>query len=137
LDHTYAPEVQRRLSGQLKPKGCTWHIDETFVKIAGRWMYLFRAVDSRGQTLDFYLSQTRDRQQNAFCNKLWRIQTIQRHTFLLATLYEAIPPRFGALQREGRRRHLADIGPAVTRIIASNPITGISNDDCVHAGPAN
>src|SRR5690349_3633737 len=47
---TYAPEVQRRLRGQLKPKGSTWDIDETFVRIAGRWMYLFRAVDSSGQT---------------------------------------------------------------------------------------
>src|SRR5437867_4119565 len=59
---TYAPEVQRRLRGQVKPKGSTWHMDETFVRIAGRWMYLFRAVDSSGQTVDFYLSETRDRE---------------------------------------------------------------------------
>jgi IS6 family transposase len=57
---TYAPEVQRRLRGQLKPKGSTWHMDETFVRTAGRWRYLFRAVDSGGQTVDFYLSETRD-----------------------------------------------------------------------------
>ena len=70
VDHTtiwrwiqrYAPEIQRRLQGQLKPKGSTWHMDETFVRIAGRWMYLFRAVDSNGQTVDFYLSETRDRE---------------------------------------------------------------------------
>jgi transposase-like protein len=37
-------------------------MDETFVRIAGRWMYLFRAVDSSGQTVDFYLSKTRDRE---------------------------------------------------------------------------
>ena len=37
-------------------------MDETFVRIAGKWMYLFRAVDSQGQTVDFYLSQTRDRE---------------------------------------------------------------------------
>jgi transposase-like protein len=37
-------------------------MDETFVRIAGRWMYLFRAVDSGGQTVDFYLSGTRDRE---------------------------------------------------------------------------
>jgi transposase, IS6 family len=49
---TYAPEVQRRLRGQLKPKGSTWHMDETFVRIAGRWRYLFRAVDSSWQTVD-------------------------------------------------------------------------------------
>jgi transposase-like protein len=36
-------------------------MDQTFVRIAGRWMYLFRAVDSGGQTVDFYLSETRDR----------------------------------------------------------------------------
>jgi IS6 family transposase len=37
-------------------------MDETFIRIAGKWMYLFRAVDSYGQTVDFYLSETRDRQ---------------------------------------------------------------------------
>jgi transposase-like protein len=43
-------------------KSSTWHVDETFVRIAGRWLYLFRAVDNRGQTVDFYLSETRDRE---------------------------------------------------------------------------
>jgi transposase-like protein len=37
-------------------------MDETFVRVAGRWLYLFRAVDSHGQTVDFYLSETRDRE---------------------------------------------------------------------------
>jgi transposase-like protein len=36
-------------------------MDETFVRVAGKWMYLFRAVDVGGQTVDFYLSETRDR----------------------------------------------------------------------------
>ena len=70
VDHTtiwrwvqrYGPEVHRRLRENLKPKSSTWHIDETFVRIAGRWLYLFRAVDGHGQTADFYLSQTRDRE---------------------------------------------------------------------------
>ena len=53
---TYGPEVLRRLRGQVKRKSSTWHIDETFVRVAGRWMYLFRAVDG-GQTVDFYLSE--------------------------------------------------------------------------------
>jgi transposase-like protein len=35
-------------------------MDETFVRIDGRWMYLFRAVDSHGETVDFYLPETRD-----------------------------------------------------------------------------
>ena len=37
-------------------------MDETFVRIAGRWLYLFRAVDGHGQTVDFYLSESRDRE---------------------------------------------------------------------------
>ena len=50
---TYGPEVHRRLGGEVKRKSSTWHMDETFVRVAGRWMYLFRAVDSGGQTVDF------------------------------------------------------------------------------------
>jgi len=70
VDHTtiwrwtqvYGPEVYRQLRGNVKRKSATWHVDETFVRIAGRWMYLFRAVDGAGQTVDFYLSETRDRE---------------------------------------------------------------------------
>jgi transposase-like protein len=50
------------LKGELKRKSTTWHMDETFVRLAGRRLYLFRAVDSGGQTVDFYLSETRDRE---------------------------------------------------------------------------
>src|ERR1051326_6711476 len=70
VDHTtiwrwvqrYGPEIHRRLRGNLKTKSPTWHMDETFVRIAGRWLYLFRAVDGHGQTVDFFLSETRDRE---------------------------------------------------------------------------
>ena len=70
VDHTtiwrwvqrYGPEVHRRLRGNVKQKSSTWHMDETFVRIAGRWQYLFRAVDGQGQTVDFYLSETGDRE---------------------------------------------------------------------------
>lgn len=59
---TYGPEIYRRLQGAVKRKSATWHMDETFVRISGKWLYLFRAVDSAGQTVDFYLSETRDRE---------------------------------------------------------------------------
>jgi len=38
----------------------SWRVDETYVKVKGRWTYLYRAVDSRGQTIDFMLSTKRD-----------------------------------------------------------------------------
>jgi transposase-like protein len=62
LVQAYAPEIRKRLQGQVKPKSSTWHMDETFVRVGGKQMYLFRAVDSYGQTVDFYLSETRDRE---------------------------------------------------------------------------
>jgi transposase-like protein len=68
VDHTtvwrwvqrYAPELNRRVRRDLKRTGTSWRIDETSVRVAGRWMYLLRAVDSSGATLDFYLSENRD-----------------------------------------------------------------------------
>ena len=102
---TYAPEVQRRLRGQLKPKGSTWHIDETFVKIAGHWKYLFRAVDSGGHTVDFYLSETRDREaakcfrQRALANPDNR----PPHVFARDRL-RSYPAAIRELQKEGRLR---------------------------------
>ena len=59
---TYGPVVYQRLKGNVKYKTTTWHMDETYVRVGGRWMYLFRAVDSHSDTVDFYLSETRDRQ---------------------------------------------------------------------------
>ncbi|MFF2588876.1 IS6 family transposase [Peribacillus butanolivorans] len=40
----------------------SWRVDETYIKVKGQWMYLYRAVDSKGNTIDFYLSELRDKQ---------------------------------------------------------------------------
>ena len=44
-----------------KPVGRSWRCDQTYVKVSGRWMYLYRAVDERGQTVESHLSRTRDK----------------------------------------------------------------------------
>ncbi|MBG9537545.1 DDE-type integrase/transposase/recombinase, partial [Bacillus thuringiensis] len=44
----------------LKPTNDSWRVDETYLKIKGKKMYLYRAVDSEGNTIDFYLSQRRN-----------------------------------------------------------------------------
>jgi len=58
----YAPELEKRCRPHLKTTTDSWRVDETYVKIKGVWMYLYRAVDSQGNTLDFHLSPTRDAQ---------------------------------------------------------------------------
>ena len=68
VDHTtvwrwvqrYAPELSRRVRRELRQTGRSWRADETYIRVAGRWMYLYRAVDSTGATIDFYLSPSRD-----------------------------------------------------------------------------
>jgi len=56
----YSPEIDKRSRPHLKSTNDSWRVDETYVKISGKWMYLYRAVDSTGQTLDFLLNQTRN-----------------------------------------------------------------------------
>ena len=45
---------------RLRPSNGSWRVDETYVRVKGRWAYLYRAVDSRGQTIDFLLAAKRD-----------------------------------------------------------------------------
>ena len=54
------------LSGQLRSKrrgraGRSWYIDETYVKVSGRWCYLYRAIDHDGELIDSMLSEHRDK----------------------------------------------------------------------------
>ena len=68
VDHTtlfrwvqaYAATLERRVRAHLRPCTGSWRVDETYIKIKGIWTYLYRAVDSRGQTIDFLLSVRRD-----------------------------------------------------------------------------
>ena len=69
VDHTtiyrwvqrFAPEIEKRLRWQWRRPGSgSWRIDETYVKVRGKWAYLYRVVDKFGDTIDFYLSATRN-----------------------------------------------------------------------------
>jgi transposase-like protein len=80
VDHTtiyrwvqqYAPELEKRCRPHMKTCNDSWKVDETYIKIKKVWFYLYRAVDSEGNTIEFLLSQTRDAEaaKRFFCRAL-------------------------------------------------------------------
>ncbi|MFC7544756.1 IS6 family transposase [Siccirubricoccus deserti] len=68
VDHTavfrwiqaYALDLEKRARPSLRLSNGSWRVDETYIRVKGRWTYLYRAVDSRGQTIDFLLAAKRD-----------------------------------------------------------------------------
>ncbi len=56
----YAPELHRRCRRELRMTNRSWRVDETYLRVGGKWTYLYRAVDSTGATIDYLLSARRD-----------------------------------------------------------------------------
>jgi transposase, IS6 family len=85
VDHTtlfrriqaYAVEPEKRIRPHLRMSNGSWRVDETDVKVKGRRKYLYRAVDSHGQTIDFLLSATRDAEA---AKRFFRKALAQPHT---------------------------------------------------------
>jgi transposase-like protein len=55
----YAPEIEKRVRPYQGPRPGSWRVDETYVRVGGKWKYLFRAVDKHGQLIAFMLSDRR------------------------------------------------------------------------------
>ena len=52
----YAPILNRRIRREMRQPNRSWRLDETYLRAAGKWTYLYRAIDSAGDTIDFMLS---------------------------------------------------------------------------------
>jgi len=52
----YAPVLNQRVRRELRRPNRSWRVDETYVKVAGNWAYLYPAVDSAGETIEFMSS---------------------------------------------------------------------------------
>ncbi len=110
VDHTtiyrwvqrYAPELEKRCKPHLNTTNDSWRVDETYVKVKKVWMYLYRAVDSQGNTLEFLLSATRDGEaaQRFFSKTLAAPHTTPPRV-ITVDKNAAYPKAFNELQAEG------------------------------------
>jgi IS6 family transposase len=77
--------------------GGRWFVDETYVKLAGSWRYVYRAVDQYGQVIDVFLSKKRDLRAAAFFAKAIRSHgepaevTTDRADALVRAIAELLP----------------------------------------------
>jgi len=56
----FSPILNDLIRHEMRRPNRSWRVDETYVRVAGRWTYLYRAIDSAGNTIDFLLSPNRD-----------------------------------------------------------------------------
>ena len=71
----YAPWLEEAFHRRKRPVWRSWRMDATYIRVKGEWRYLYRAVDTCGQTIDFLLTAQRDERA------AWRFltQAIHRH----------------------------------------------------------
>ena len=55
----FGPEISKRTYPHLNCRGLNWHVDETYIRVGGKWHYLWRAVDQNGKFIDFRLTARR------------------------------------------------------------------------------
>ncbi|WP_445503454.1 IS6 family transposase [Microvirga sp. G4-2] len=110
VDHTtlfrwiqaYALELEERIRPHLRTTNGSWRVDETYIRVKGTWVYLYRAVDAAGQTIDFLLSAKRDA---ATARRFFRKALKQPHTVNPRTITvdknAAYPIATKAMKRDG------------------------------------
>ena len=115
-----ADELRRRRWGKGGARSRQWHVDETYLKVGGRWAYLYRAIDRDGNLVDTMLSEHRD---------MAAAQAFFRSAKAVTGITPSASPRTATAPTRGRSaRRLAGrscTGPAPTKITGLSKTTGV------------
>jgi len=113
----YGPEIDKRCRPHLKSTNKSYRVDETYIKVKGKDRYLYRAVDSTGQTIDFLLTATRDADgAKRFFRKVFAAQQNPTPRVVNVDKNPVYPAAVDALKAEGalpRRVRLRQCGVEV------------------------
>jgi transposase, IS6 family len=108
----YSPILEKKCRAKLRPTNDSWRVDETYVKVKGEWMYLYRAVDSDGNTVEFMLSSTRDAQAGKrFLRKALRAKHTVPPRVINVDRNPSYPKATSKLQKKGTLQPECELRP--------------------------
>jgi transposase, IS6 family len=97
----YSPEIEKKIRRHLRPTNDSWRVDETYIKIKGKWKYFYRAVDSNGDTIDFMLNAKRNKKAaNRFFKKALNSNHNQIPRVITVDKNPAYPPAVDELKND-------------------------------------
>jgi transposase-like protein len=105
--------------------GRSWRADETYIKVNGGWMYLYRAVDERGQTVGSYLSRNRDRA----AARIFFRRALKRRGEPRTITLDGFEPSHSALRRMGMRNEFNFRGPNPVKIRSCQYLNNVVEQD--------
>ena len=106
LGHSIPRRIARRWRPFERRVGRSWRTDETYIKVRGSWMYLYRAVDEHGKTVESYLSRTRD----VTAAKAFFRKALKHHGEPRSITLDGFEPSHAALRRMGMRNEFNFMG---------------------------
>jgi transposase-like protein len=117
----YVPIFEQRWKKYARPTGSSWRVDETYIKVKGKWAYLYRVVDKQGRTVDFLLSENRDK---AAANLFFKKALKENEPSAKITLdaYEASHRAIAELKKE-------EVLPIQTEVRTSKYLNNIIEQD--------
>jgi transposase, IS6 family len=140
---TFTPEFTDAARPSRHATGYRWFVDETYVRVAGRWTYLYRAVDQHGQVIDVLVSQRRDaRAARAFFARAMRFGpapvevTTDRARVYPRVIDEFVPGARHVLERYANNSVEADHGRLKARLRPMRGLKTIRSLRAVAAGHA-
>ena len=117
----YVPEFEKRWRRSARPVGPSWRVDETYIRVRGRWNYLYRAVDKQGLTVDFLLSEHRD----IAAAKQFFTRAIEQHSPPERITLDGYPATHAAVAELKKERIL----PSATKVWASKYLNNLIEQD--------